>query len=786
MKSLKYAYMTVVLLALAACGQVPAPEAAPTEVPAEAPTEAVVEAPNIELRTLATVTGITGGYKNASGATFAKQGDSLVLNLSMVTDKTKCVFIEDVSGSTAVLLGAVWANNTPTTYSFTFTAGAGDGVRRLRATPMDKILSKYPGTNTNVPSAGQDARNLCNGDNHELVATASYTQDNTVPTITGSHAAAPGKPAAQNDWYRDDVVVSFECSDSGSGIKSCTPAETLTGEGANITRTGTATDNVGKTKNATVSGINIDRSAPLTTADAPSGWQNNGVTVTLSASDNLSTVAKTEYSLNNGTWTTGTSIPLGEGRHTLKYRSTDRAGNVEAEKTAVVEIDMTAPTIESSQDPAKNGEGWNKQNSVTVSFICGDSLSGVASCTDAQTVTAEGTTYVSGDAVDNTQNSNTISHPVSIDRTAPSISGSQSPAKNASGWNNTDVTVNFTCDDDRSGVVSCPASESFGQGAGQSVTRSVSDRADNSASTTVSGINVDKAAPTTSSNAPSGWQNNDFNLVFTANDQPGLSGVDFTEYSQDGGRTWTSGNSVNLGEGSRTVLYRSVDNAGNVEQHETATVTVDKTAPVVTISGPASTSDTSATVTGTASDSGSGVASLTVNGSLVTLTDGSYSTSVALECGSNTVTATATDGVERTGSETVTISRTCTVVQPPAASVWTSQGFFAPVDMNTSTKKFVNTVKGGSTVPLKFRIYKDGVEVKDTTATTFKVSATSCDAGASTDAIEVVTSGSTSLRYDGSQWIQNWKTPTALGCYTVFVALPDGAPPITADFRILK
>ena len=44
---------------------------------------------------------------------------------------------------------------------------------------------------------------------------------------------------------------------------------------------------------------------------------------------------------------------------------------------------------------------------------------------------------------------------------------------------------------------------------------------------------------------------------------------------------------------------------------------------------------------------------------------------------------------------TTTVSRTYTVQK------WTLKGFYPPVDMNG----VVNTVKGGSTVPLKFEVF---------------------------------------------------------------------------------
>jgi hypothetical protein len=86
---------------------------------------------------------------------------------------------------------------------------------------------------------------------------------------------------------------------------------------------------------------------------------------------------------------------------------------------------------------------------------------------------------------------------VKIDKTAPSISGSRNPLPNLNGWNNSDVTVSFTCGDALSGLAagSPPAATIVGQGAGQSVSGTCYDQAGNSASDTVANINVDKTAP---------------------------------------------------------------------------------------------------------------------------------------------------------------------------------------------------------------------------------------------------------------------------------------------------
>jgi hypothetical protein len=46
----------------------------------------------------------------------------------------------------------------------------------------------------------------------------------------------------------------------------------------------------------------------------------------------------------------------------------------------------------------------------------------------------------------------------------------------------------------------------------------------------------------------------------------------------------------------------------------------------------------------------------------------------------------------------------------------------------------------------------------------------------------VVSTGGTALRYSG-QFMQNWKVPTALGCYDLVMTARDGST-ITASFKV--
>src|SRR5439155_7125695 len=77
--------------------------------------------------------------------------------------------------------------------------------------------------------------------------------------------------------------------------------------------------------------VRIDTAAPATSDDAPAGWSNHGVTVTLAAADAGAGVASTELKLDAApAWSAGTSVTIpapadhsNDGAHTITYRSTD-------------------------------------------------------------------------------------------------------------------------------------------------------------------------------------------------------------------------------------------------------------------------------------------------------------------------------------------------------------------------------------------------------------------------------------------------------------------------------
>ena len=88
---------------------------------------------------------------------------------------------------------------------------------------------------------------------------------------------------------------------------------------------------------------------------------------------------------------------------------------------------------------------------------------------------------------------------------------------------------------------------------------------------------LDPATP----NGDGGWYDSDVKVTLSATDNDGGSGVDKTEYREQGAANWTAYSApfTVSSDGSHTIEYRSVDKKGNVESTRTVTFKLDKTGP---------------------------------------------------------------------------------------------------------------------------------------------------------------------------------------------------------------
>lgn len=99
------------------------------------------------------------------------------------------------------------------------------------------------------------------------------------------------------------------------------------------------------------------------------------VNVTLSATDSSSGVSSTAYRTNGGNWQSysGEFQISQEGSFTVDFYSVDTAGNSESQKSASFKIDTSLPSLTLGQS---NGTLF-KSDSVTITWSCGDSISGL-------------------------------------------------------------------------------------------------------------------------------------------------------------------------------------------------------------------------------------------------------------------------------------------------------------------------------------------------------------------------------------------------------------------------
>jgi hypothetical protein len=284
---------------------------------------------------------------------------------------------------------------------------------------------------------------------------------------------------------------------------------------------------------------------------------------------------------------------------------------------------------------------------------------------------------------------------------------------------------------------------------------------------TVNGA-ADSAAPSWECNpaaADGNWHNNEQSFACTASDPSGLkSGSPATFQLSTSVGAGNEDGSASTGTQQLCDVHDNCTTAGPITGNK-----VDRKAPT-NISSSGSISDGDSFYFGsvpandmscTAQDGGSGFKDCSVSGYAATV-------------GTHTLTATARDNVLNSSQSTMSYT----------ALAWTLSGYYQPVDMG-----LWNTVKGGSTVPLKFEVFAGPTELASTSAVkSFTTKSVTCPgAGAPTDEIEFVTTGGTNLRYDstGGQFVQNWQTPKKPGtCHSVTMETNDGSK-ISANF-VLK
>jgi Big-like domain-containing protein len=259
-------------------------------------------------------------------------------------------------------------------------------------------------------------------------------------------------------------------------VQSSNPASPLhfTSEGANQTQDVTVTDNAGNTATYTSPAVNIDFTQPVTRIEI-SGlgqnqeWFTSPVTVNLTASDNLSGVAGTFYSINDSAAQTytGQFTISNDGVYTIDYWSVDVAGNTNAMQRRLVKIDSTAPITQAFVSGTEGTNGWYR-SAVQVTLSPSDNLSGVSATYYSidggslqiypgapLTISSMGQHTVQYWSIDNLGNTEaTHSLVIKIDNAAPVVTASANPSTAPKRPQPVTVTISGSATDDVSGISS--------------------------------------------------------------------------------------------------------------------------------------------------------------------------------------------------------------------------------------------------------------------------------------------------------------------------------------------
>ncbi|GAB3660431.1 hypothetical protein GCM10027596_19170 [Nocardioides korecus] len=166
--------------------------------------------------------------------------------------------------------------------------------------------------------------------------------DTTPPTVTGTATTDPNA----NGWYRGDVTIHWTVRDDGPGTVGAPPDTVVTGEGDDLTATSSPVcDAAGNCATGTVTGIEIDRTAPVvtgstTTQPNAAGWHTGPVTVHWVADDGAAA--------SSGVTAPPADTTSSSDGHDVAVTSDsvcDRAGNCATGRVEGLEIDSTKPAI---------------------------------------------------------------------------------------------------------------------------------------------------------------------------------------------------------------------------------------------------------------------------------------------------------------------------------------------------------------------------------------------------------------------------------------------------------
>ncbi|MCG9760795.1 Ig-like domain-containing protein, partial [Pseudoalteromonas sp. Isolate6] len=576
----------------------------------------------------------------------------------------------------------------------------------------------------------------------EVDGLVNAAEDNDV-LIAGSSAEAGNSVTVTITDNNSSVSRTVTADNSGNWTLSGSELDVSGLNNGTLTVSATQTDTAGNTSSAATQTITLDNAAPsavtITTPIETDGLVNaaedndvlivgsgaeagNSVTVTIT--DNNSSVSRTVTADNSGNWTlSGSELDvsgLNNGTLTVSATQADSAGNTSTAATQTITLDNAAPSAVTITTPIETdglvnaaedndvliaGSGAEAGNSVTVTIT--DNNSSVS-----RTVTADnsgnwtlsgseldvsglnnGTLTVSATQADSAGNTSTAAtQTITLDNAAPSavtittpietdglvnaaedndvlIAGSGAEAGNSVTVtitdNNSSVSRTVTADNSGNWTLSGSELDVSGLNNGTlTVSATQADSAGNTSTAATQTITLDNAAPSAvtittpieTDGLVNAAEDNDVLIAGSGAEAGNSVTVTITDNNSSVSRTVTADNSGNwtlsgseldvsgLNNGTLTVSATQADSAGNTSTAATQTITLDNAAPsAVTITTPIETDglvnaaeDNDVLIAGSGAEAGNSVT--------VTITDNNSSVS-------RTVTADNSGNWTLSGSE---------------------------------------------------------------------------------------------------------------------------------------
>ena len=341
-----------------------------------------------------------------------------------------------------------------------------------------------------------------------------------------------------------------------------------------------ATDKAGNVTTRKVDVNKIDKALPdLTISGNPENWTNQDVT--LSASSSEENVAF-EYSFDGKAWYSSSEVTVDENT-IVRFRATDKAGNVTVQNIEVSKIDKTLPDLTVTGNPVN----WTS-SSVFLKAASSEENVAFEYSFDGKTwhagssVTVEENKTIHFKVTDKGGNVTTQSVDVTkIDKTLPGLIITGNPEN----WTNQDVTLSAASNEEETAFEYSFDGKVWHGGSEVTVDENISvhfrvtDKAGNVTTQKVDVNKIDKTLPDlTISGNTENWTSKDVTLNAASSEAE----VVF-EYSFDG-KSWFSGSSVTVKENG-TLHFRATDKAGNVTTQSVDVTKIDKVLPDLTVTG---------------------------------------------------------------------------------------------------------------------------------------------------------------------------------------------------------